>query len=264
MTDPLLTLYDRELRESPPHPGPGYRIERSEHITRFVGPTNTAPDNCIIFSRLDEASADAAIAAEMAYFAAAGRGFEWKLYEHDLPADLAQRLLARGFTAETPETVVIRDVAASSDGRPADPVITIRRLREPAELTAIIAIQNTVWNEDHAWVADSLARGLASDPESLEILVAEAGGPARQPVACSWMRCQGGTQFASLWGAATLPAYRGRGLYSALVAHHAATARAQRFRLLTVDANANSRPVLEKVGFRALTGVRGYVWRAAG
>jgi hypothetical protein len=46
-----------------------------------------------------------------------------------------------------------------------------------------------------------------------------------------------------------------------LVAHHAATARERGLRLLTVDANANSRPVLEKVGFRPLTGTRPYVWR---
>jgi GNAT superfamily N-acetyltransferase len=260
MTDPLLVLYDRELRENPPHPGPGYRIERTAHVTRFVGPTTTAPDNCIIFSRLDERSADAVIAAEIAYFAATGRDFEWKLYDHDRPADLAQRLLARGFTAETPETVVVREVAAVAPGRPADPTIAIRRLREPAELATIIAIQKAVWHEDHAWLADSLARGLTNDPEGLEILIAEAGAV---PIACSWMRCQGGTQFASLWGAATLPDYRGRGLYSALVARHATTAREHGFRLLTVDANANSRPVLEKVGFRALTGTRPYVWHAA-
>jgi GNAT superfamily N-acetyltransferase len=261
MMDPLLTLYDRELRENPPHPGPGYRIERSERITRFVGPTNTAPDNCIIFSRLDEGSAEAAIAAELAYFGATGRDFEWKLYDHDRPEDLAQRLLARGFTAETPETVLVREVAAVPPARPADPAISIRRLRDPAELAAVTAIQNAVWNEDHAWLADSLARELTHDPEALEILIAEAGAT---PIACSWMRCQGGTQFASLWGAATLPDFRSRGLYSALVAHHAATARDRGFSLLTVDANANSRPVLQKVGFRALTGTRPYVWHAAG
>jgi ribosomal protein S18 acetylase RimI-like enzyme len=257
MTDPLLTFYDRELRENPPHPGPGYRIERTATVTRFVGPTNTAADNCVIFSRLDEGSADAAIAAELAYFAAAGRAFEWKLYEHDRPADLAQRLLARGFTAETPETVLVREVAAVAPARPADPAITIRRLRDPAALAAVLAIQNAVWNEDHAWLIDSLARELTHDPQALEVLIAEAGAA---PIASSWMRCQGGTQFASLWGAATLPDYRGRGLYSALVARHAATARDHGFRLLTVDANANSRPVLEKVGFRPLTGTRPYVW----
>jgi GNAT superfamily N-acetyltransferase len=261
MTDSLLTLYDRELRENPPHPGPGYRIERTAHVVRFVGPTNTAADNCIIFNRLDESSADAAIAAEIAYFAAAGHDFEWKLYDHDRPEDLAQRLLARGFVAETPETVLVREVATVAPPRPADPAISIRRLRDPAELVVVTAVQNMVWNEDHAWLASSLARELTHDPEALEMLIAEAGAT---PIACSWMRCQGGTQFASLWGAATLPDYRGRGLYSALVAHHAATARDRGFRLLTVDANANSRPVLEKVGFRALTGTRPYVWRAAG
>jgi predicted GNAT family acetyltransferase len=83
-------------------------------------------------------------------------------------------------------------------------------------------------------------------------------------VATSWLRLHRGTSFASCWGGATLSAWRGRGLYTALVEHHAATARAGGARLLLADANANSRPVLERIGFRALVGVQGFVWRPAG
>jgi hypothetical protein len=34
---------------------------------------------------------------EIAYFTKLGRGFEWKVYSHDQPADLLVHLRARGF-----------------------------------------------------------------------------------------------------------------------------------------------------------------------
>jgi ribosomal protein S18 acetylase RimI-like enzyme len=106
-----------------------------------------------------------------------------------------------------------------------------------------------------------LADELAADPTQIEILVAYDG---RRPVATSLLRLHRGTQFGSIWGAATLPDSRRRGIYTALVDRHAATARMTGARLLSADANANSRPVLERSGFRALVRVQGFVWQCAG
>ncbi len=58
-----------------------------------------------------------------------------------------------------------------------------------------------------------------------------------------------------------VPAFQRRGLYTALVERHVVTALAAGARLLTVDANENSRPVLERVGFSPLVGVQGYLWQ---
>jgi GNAT superfamily N-acetyltransferase len=58
-----------------------------------------------------------------------------------------------------------------------------------------------------------------------------------------------GTDFASLWGCGTLPAWRRRGVFRALVAHRAALASAKGFRYLQVDASADSRPILQSLGF---------------
>jgi GNAT superfamily N-acetyltransferase len=124
-----------------------------------------------------------------------------------------------------------------------------------------VAVQDEVWSDDHAWYGQALARELAADAAQIEILVAYAQARA---VATSLMRLHRGTLFGSLWGAATLPAFQRRGLYTALVERHVMTARAAGGRLLTVDANDNSRPVLERVGFRSLVGVQGFVWRPAG
>ncbi len=59
--------------------------------------------------------------------------------------------------------------------------------------------------------------------------------------------------FATLWGGGTLPGWRGRGSYRALVAERAARARARNIRYLQVDASPSSRPILERLGFLAVT-----------
>ena len=257
----ILALYDCELRLNAPLPGATFRYERTATILRLIGPSAAAHDNCVVFSRLDAAGADAAIAGEIDYFASLDHAFEWKLHGHDEPADLAERLLRHGFAAEPPETIVVRDLADEPPRPPATLSIEIRRIGEPSELSALVALQDEVWGDDHTWYGQALARELAADATQIEILVACAQA---RPVATSLMRLHRGTLFGSLWGAATLPAFQRRGLYTALVERHVMTARAAGARLLTVDANDNSRPVLERVGFRSLVGVQGFVWRPPG
>ncbi len=258
--DDLLALYDREMRFAPPVPGPTYRCERTDRVVRLVGPSAATFDNCVLFSRLDDATADAAIRGEIDHFGSRGRSFEWKLHDHDKPEDLPARLLRHGFTPEARETVVVRQLP-DIPPRGSTAAVDVRKVGGAAPLADLVAVQNEVWNEDHVAFAEALAAERASDPTRLEILIAYDGP---RPVATSWLRLHRGTSFASCWGGATLPAWRGRGLYTALVEHHAATARAGGGRLLLADANINSRPVLERIGFRALVGVQGFVWRPAG
>jgi len=257
----ILALYDRALRVNAPLPGVEFRYERAGTIVRLVGPSPAEHDNCVVFSRLDAAGADAAIGGEIDRFASLGHAFEWKLHGHDEPADLADRLLRHGFTADPPETIMIRDLLDEPPRAPTALAIEIRRIDDPTALSDLVAVQDQVWDEDHAWYGQALAAELAADPAQIEILVAYAPTSA---VATSLMRLHRGTQFGSLWGAATLPSFQRRGLYTALVERHVATALAAGLRLLTVDANENSRPVLERVGFRALVGVQGFVWRPTG
>jgi GNAT superfamily N-acetyltransferase len=254
----ILALYDRELRVNAPLPGAAFHYERAGTILRLVGPSAAAHDNCVVFSRLDATGADAAVAGEIAYFASLGHAFEWKLHGHDEPADLGERLLNHGFAAEPPEMIVVRDLTNEPPRPPAALSIEIHRIRDPAGLSDLVAVQDEVWSDDHAWYGEALARELAADPGQIEILLAYAQARA---VATSIMRLHRGTQFGSLWGAATLPAFQRRGLYTALVERHVVTALAAGARLLTVDTNDNSRPVLERIGFHPLVGVQGYVWQ---
>ena len=256
----ILERYDRELRGETPLPAADFRYERAGAVLRLVGPSAAPQHNCVVFSRLDAASADAAIAGEIARFASLGHAFEWKLHGHDTPADLAGRLLRHRFEPDPPETIMVRDLADEASRVGATPAVDIRRVDESAQLSDLVTVQDAVWNEDHAWYGEALARELAAAPTQIEILIAYAG---ERPVATSLMRLHAGTQFGSLWGAATLPTFQRTGVYTALVARHVMTARSAGARLLTVDTNDNSGPVLERVGFRPLVNVQGFVWRPA-
>ncbi|HEY5837329.1 MAG TPA: GNAT family N-acetyltransferase, partial [Streptomyces sp.] len=104
-------LFDGQLRRGAVVDGGSGRLERAEGVVRQVG--GAAHEwTGVLWSELDEASADAAIAAQVSWLASpegADREFEWKLYAHDRPADLGDRLLAAGFTPEPPETLMVAE-----------------------------------------------------------------------------------------------------------------------------------------------------------
>jgi GNAT superfamily N-acetyltransferase len=70
-----------------------------------------------------------------------------------------------------------------------------------------------------------------------------------------------GTGFAGLWGGGTVPEWRGRGLYHALVAHRARIAADRGHPWLQVDASDDSRPVLGRLGFTVLSTTTPYDYR---
>lgn len=99
-------------------------------------------------------------------------------------------------------------------------------------------------------LADSLEADHAADPSALTIVVAEAGDDV---VCAAWVRFARDTEFATLWGGGTLPEWRWRGIYRAIVAYRANLAAQRGYRYLQVDASDNSRPILERLGFVAVT-----------
>jgi GNAT superfamily N-acetyltransferase len=116
-----------------------------------------------------------------------------------------------------------------------------------------------VWgHEDQQnWLVEMLESERVVDPEALTVVVAEV---AATFVCAAWIRFERNTEFATLWGGATLPDWRRRGIYRATVAYRASLAVAGGFRYLETDASADSRPILERLGFTAVTTTTPYVW----
>jgi GNAT superfamily N-acetyltransferase len=254
----VLSAYDAQLRAHVHDRLPGsIRVERDGPLLRTVGFGDRGMVEYRDLDGLDGGELDELIARQVRIFAERRGPFEWKLHGHDRPADLPERLRASGFVPEDMETVVIAPVSAiSTDANVPDGVV-VREVFGPVDLGRIAQMEQAIWGDDHGWVVDSLGAEQAADPDGLRIFVAEAGDVA---VCAGWVRFPSGTEFATLWGGATLPAWRGRGIYRALVTHRAMLAAERGCRYLEVDASADSRPILERLGFVAVTTTTPYVW----
>jgi GNAT superfamily N-acetyltransferase len=255
----LLSTYDRRLRTHVSDRLPaGVTVERDGPLLRYVGFDHggflTYPD----LGGLTGADLDALIERQREFFAARGEEVEWKLHGHDEPADLADRLTAAGFVAQERETVVIGPVAPLAAAAPVLPDgVRLREVSARADLDRIADMESAVWGEPRGWLAEGLAKELASDPQGITVVAAEARDDV---VSAGWVRYADDTGFATLWGGSTLPDWRRKGIYRALVAYRARLAQARGYTLLQVDASDDSRPILERLGFVAVTTTTPYVY----
>jgi GNAT superfamily N-acetyltransferase len=253
----LLAAYDAQLRGHVHDRLPdSVRVERDGPLVRTLRFGNRGFVEYRDLAGLDGDELDTLIARQVQVFAARGEPFEWKLHGHDRPADLSDRLSAAGLVPEDTETVVIgrAEMVASEPSLP-DGVV-IRELREPGDFARLVQLDESMSHEDHSWI-DNLADERAADPQGFSIFVAEAGG---RTVCDGWVRFPSGTEFATFWGGFTLPAWRRRGIYRALVAHRAKLAAERGRRYIQVDASDDSRPILERLGFVPVTSTTPYVW----
>ena len=120
------------------------------------------------------------------------------------------------------------------------------------------AMQDMIFDDTGAdGLAQTLLRRLAHD-DGMELWVAEAEG---QIVGAGRLEPVAGTEFAGIWGGATVEAWRGRGIYRALTAVRARSALAAGKTLIHSDSTAYSRPILERSGFLKVSTTTPYHWR---
>ena len=260
--DELLIAYETQLRglradERLPR---GVTVERDGPLVRFLG----FADRGYILYRdlggLEGPALDDLIERQVRVFAERGERFEWKYHGHDLPTDLPDRLRAAGFVPEDEETVMAARAADITREPRLPDGVSLREVTSHADLVRIAALGRTVFGDhgQEGWLADMLESERATDPDSLTIVVAEA---SETVVCAAWIRFARGTEFATLWGGTTLPQWRRRGIYRAIVAYRANLAAARSLRYLQVDASDNSRPILERLAFVPVTTTTPYIWQ---
>jgi ribosomal protein S18 acetylase RimI-like enzyme len=253
----MLAAFDEQMRKNARSNGSSERVERVGDVVRYVTADGGGWSG-VVWSALDEASADAAIAAQVRYFAGLGRTFEWKHYAHDRPEDLPRRLVAAGFEAEAEETLMVAEVADLDTDVALPSEVRLLPVSDEAGVALLVRVHEEVFGVDHAWLYRALLARLAQAPDALAAVVAMVDD---RPVSSARLELHPGTDFASLWGGGTLPSFRGRGIYRALVAYRARLAAERGFRYLQVDALPDSRPILERLGFVRLTTTTPYICR---
>ena len=241
----LLEIFTRQQRIEVDYPDIKREVEGS--VIRHV--SLAGEDGFVIYSRLDEECADAAISAQIARFQGIPQDFEWKAYDYDPPKDLIDRLRRQGFEIGDPEALLVLDLTAEPEAldRPVPPSVV--RITDPGEVAAVVALENAVWETDHHDLGERLKRDLQERPEMASIYISYQ---EQKPASAAWIYFHAGSSFASLWGGSTLPQFRNQGHYSLLLAARAQEARDRGFSLLTVDASPMSQPILEKHGFQYL------------
>lgn len=257
----MLERYDREVRRGPPPPDPRYRCEIDGPVYRLTGPGSEPEDNAVLWSGFAGGDDPARhIARQVVHYGALGHAFEWQRHAHDLPADLDDHLRAAGLSPGASEAVLEAPSSPSLTTAVLPGGVTLERVARDRALDAVGALNEAVYGDAaHAeYLVRSLASERAADPDALSVWLARAG---EQVVAAAWARYPAGTVFVTLWGGATLPAWRGRGIYRALVAARSGEARARGRERLLVYAGPHSEPILRRLGFVELTRVTPWVWR---
>lgn len=245
-TSQIIALYDQDQRKEITYPN--MRREVTPSVVRHIDESSLG-EGMIVYSQLNAANAGEAICEQVSYFESIGQDFEWKVYDYDKPSDLKDRLGSYGFFIEEAEALVVLDLEKASEILWQPVRHHVLRITNPEKLTEVQTVERLVWDEDSSWVIHYLGGALNDYPERMSVYVAYLD---EQPASAAWIYFPEGSQFASLWGGATVSGFRKRGLYAALLAVRAQEARARQVRYLTVDASPMSRPILEKFGFQVL------------
>lgn len=255
----LLDLYDQQLRTDAETPG-------ASSVT-LLGPLRlvTFPGGRGFITYRDLGGADARtierlVPDALAHYQAdaAITRVEWKTRGHDHAPGLHEALLDNGFVAQEPEAIMMGEAHSLASNVPLPNGVTLRQVTAETDVRAMSAMQNETFGEPvRPEMADAILRRLAAD-DGIELWVAEADG---RIVSAGRLDPVAGTDIAGIWGGATLPAWRGRGIYRALTAARARSALRKGKTLIHSDSTEYSRPILERAGLLKVSTTTPYEWR---
>jgi GNAT superfamily N-acetyltransferase len=240
----VLAAFDEQVRRNPKPVTPHEHVERDDRVVRFISGGDGWAG--VTWCDLDEASADAVIAAQIDRFGELSRPWEWKHYSHDQPADLADRLCTAGFTPEPAEALLVGEIAGLPLVVQPPSGVAIVPVLDEQGVASFVSVNDEVFGEDNAWIGKMLLAGLARRPSTTSAALAMAG---RTPIGALRLEFAPETDFAVLFSACTLPAWRSRGAFRSLLAYGASLAADRGFRYLQADAFPDSRPILKRLGF---------------
>ena len=209
--------------------------------------------NLVGCASLAEAQADPTIATIRARFATSGKSFGWVTSVTSRPLDIARRLTAAGFVqADEMAGMVLSDPAVRI--QLADVQIQPATTDEQRQAVDMSAEAYAIPADVASWFTEMQ---IASGSTTYHAYVADR----ETPVAFGNLVVVPGTSTVLLAGAGTLPEYRGRGIYTALVARRLADAWMGGAEAAIIQAaRQTSAALCARLGFREVLPMELYAW----
>jgi hypothetical protein len=246
----LRSLYDQAMRRES-HVA-GCTREFANETARYT--TLTGSLRYILWHEFDAERIAEIVAREMRDARDKAKVLIWKVYEHDTPcAPLRKQLIAHGFEENDPSSLMVAPAELILKNAQQHPTtLTIRELQTPESMDAYLNIWNHVWpDEPNArYVGDYRAILQRGDPN---VVFFAAFAPDDEPISSGYMFHHVGARFALLCGGTTKAAWRGQRVYTSLVAQRAKCAMDRGAEFLSVEASSESLPILQKLGFVAIS-----------
>ncbi|WP_433584302.1 GNAT family N-acetyltransferase [Microbacterium hydrocarbonoxydans] len=257
----FLDAYDSQLRTGPETAHASEVIRRGPlHLAIFGGHRGFI--TYVDLGGADAVGIGALVDAALDHFRSRPEvtSVEWKARGHDVAPGLHEALVSRGFMPEEPESIMIGEATLLAQTVDLPDGVEIRLATTDEEVLAAGEMQGAAFDDpDWRSRAEALIERLRRD-EGAELWIAVAEGAV---ICAGRLEAVAGTEFGGLWGGATEPSWRGRGIYRALTAERARSAMARGIRYLQSDSTEFSRPILERAGLLKVSTTTPYVWRRA-
>lgn len=245
----LLTLYDETMRRNARVAG--CAREQTAQSSRYS--TASGSLRYLMWHQFSAAETDRCITEEITAATGRVKALMWKVYGHDAPLSLGERLLAHGFKDHDPCALMAAPVARvlATLGNAPDQ-IKVRQLVDADDLDAYQEIWDSVWPTapNARYVNDY--RKLAADRDPGVVFFA-GFSMADEPVTSGYLLHAPDNPFALLCGGATKAAWRNQHAYSTMLIARTKCALARGAQYLAVEASPQSQPILERLGFERLS-----------
>jgi GNAT superfamily N-acetyltransferase len=244
-----LIVVDRErLRDlaedarapQPPPGSPSRRIVSDRYVAE-IGPEPDPDMNVVSRLRLQGHDVEQTVEQVRTLFRDAGRdAATWEVSSGSTPAGLLERLRALGMTTHEPASML----ALACTVEPASDTagVVVERVESDAQFAEVRSIfeQGDGWSPGEEWL-----RG----PGYVTRYLARIDGRAVATADITWLEDEDAV---FLGGALTLPEYRGRGAYRALVHARWAEAAARGRGVLVTQSEPMSQQTLKRLGFEVV------------
>ena len=204
----------------------------------------------VVYSSSNAEDVDRIIAHQIETARSLRYALEWKVYGHDQPSYLAERLTSAGFEAGDKEAFLVFRADLESLDQFGTRDSDIRRVTTKEALNDYKIISEEVLGESCARQVEQYWHMLENYPENLSVYVTYIDGV---PAACGRIYFHEASRFAALYGGQTRERFRKRGLFTQVVAARIQEALDRGITHLCVDALPTSEPILRGCGFEFLT-----------